>query len=718
MPDYNPDTLITTRYFRRLIYSGAEDVCKDTSNVVTILVHPLISNNIIARDTIICADDPGLILTQQAGTVGGGDGSDYIFEWQSQPQGASWDAAGKIDTLINYQPGYLTDTIMFRRFVTSRACSDMSNQIEVIVQDSILNNLIADNDTICYGAIPEPLTGQSALTGGDGIYVYQWQKRLNNTDWEDITGATQTNYAPPSLVDTTFYRREVISGKCLHESDFKTVIVQALIANNAIKNGLTDETCYQTSLFLDGTAGLTEISGGDETQYICQWEKSADNINWSPAPATSNLEDYTTEDLLLPAYFRRNVESGACTDISASTYVSINLRPTGEFISQTYPALCYDSEIGTVEIPVEYKLTGTPPYNLVYQDGFDNDTVENILTDEGSFLTYYTTSDTTLFEIELTDLTDANGCIAFSDSLTGLVSAVLYRRPGAIILEDEDTVEVCDDYIQLESQQDVGFGFWTQVAGDENLSIDDFSAITIQATTIFNSKNSQYYKLYRTNINWLADGEENCFARDSVEVIFWHEPDPAYAGSRPGREYDTIIYFADYMYLYADPPTAGSGKWTLLSGEAFIENDTLYNSYVYLGDQNLDETVEYLFEWKISNGICDIPPDNLRISRRDLRLYEGFSPDGNRINDFFEIEGLDYTDEYDLKIFTRSGNLIKRIRKGLGEEGIPGNQLWDGTYDGGRPVETGIYYYTLEVKKGDQDIYQYKGSIVVTRESQ
>lgn len=717
-PDYDPDTLITTRYYRRLIYSGADDVCKDTSNAVMILVHPLIINNIIARDTIICADDPNLTLTQQTGSVGGGDGLKYIFEWQSKPQGGGWDKAGKTDTLIGYEPGYLTDTIMFRRFVTSGACSDISNELEVFVQDSILINLITDNDTICQGAIPNPITGQFIPTGGDGIFAYQWQKKSNITDWEDISGAIQAGYVPPSLNDTTYYRRRVTSGKCYHTSNFTTVIVQAPIGNNVIKNGLTDENCYETSLFLDGTAGLTEISGGDEVQYSYHWEKSDDNISWDPAPEINNLEDYNTEDLLLPAYFRRNVESGACTDISASTYVSINPRPTGEFMNADYPAECYDTEIGPVELQIQYKLTGTPPFNLIYQNGFDDDTVNNILSTEGSFISYFTTGDTTLYEIELTNLTDANGCVAYYDSLTGLVSAVLYRRPGATILEDEDTVQVCDDLIQLESQQDVGLGYWTKVAGDENLNIDDFSSTTILASTILNSKNSQYYKLYRTNINWPVNGGENCLARDSIEVIFWQEPDPAYAGSKPGEEYDTVIYFADYMHLYADPPTAGSGKWMLISGTAVIENDTLHNSFVDLGDQNLDKTVEYQFSWSISNGICPVTSDNLRVSRTDLRIYVGFSPDGNGINDFYIIEGLDYADTYDLKIFTRSGNLIKHIRKGSGAEGLPGDQLWDGTYDSGRPVENGIYYYTLEVQKGDRDTYQYRGQIVVTRGSQ
>jgi len=170
--------------------------------------------------------------------------------------------------------------------------------------------------------------------------------------------------------------------------------------------------------------------------------------------------------------------------------------------------------------------------------------------------------------------------------------------------------------------------------------------------------------------------------------------------------------------MYADPPIAGTGEWTISSGSADIENDTLYNTRVDLGNQNLDDPTDYTFIWSVSNGICPVTSDDITMARRDLRIYEGFSPDGNSINEFFTIEGLDYADTWDLKILSRSGNLIKQITKGLDETGLEADELWDGTYDGGRPVESGIYYYILEVTKGDYAPYQYKGFVVIARERQ
>jgi gliding motility-associated-like protein len=715
--NFDPGFLTDTIYYRRVVLSGSDDVCEDTSNMVTILVHPLISNNVIARDTVICMDDPDLQMIQLSGNVGGGD-KIYKYYWQSKLQSGSWQETGNEVTLGDYSPGFIDDTTMFRRYVVSGACEDYSNEIEVIVQDSITNNLIAENDTICRDAFPAPLTGASPAGGNIkfSLPVFQWETSLNNSTWAIVSGANQLGYSPPSLSDTTFYRRKVISGKCIHFSDPVVVIVHAPITNNTVKNGQTDETCYETALDLDGTAGIFEMTGGDRLSYAYGWQKSLDDQVWTSATGINWLADYTTEELLLPAYFRRYVTSGACSDTTGSTFVSVNPRPTGEIIETTYLNDCYDSHAGPVEVSIPYTLTGSAPFRIVSFDGFDYDTIENIMDEEGNFTDNLTTANTNDFNIEIVELMDGNGCIAYPDSLKGMVTITVYKKPEINITGGDEPRQVCDDLIFLEATQDVGTGYWIKAEGDETLAINDPDLLNIQASIQHGSGNSKHYKLYRTGKNWPVAGEDRCTSKDSVVVIFWKEPEPAYAGSKVGEEFDTTIYFADYMYMYANPPTAGSGKWTITSGSANIENDTLYNTKINLGGQNLDEASDYTFRWAVNNGVCPETSDEVTVARRDLRIYESFSPDGNSINEFFTIEGLDYADTWDLKIFSRSGNLIKHITKGIDETGLEEDELWDGTYDGGRPVESGIYYYILEVTKGDHAPYKYKGFVVIARE--
>ena len=714
--NFDPGILTDTTFYRRIVISGSDKVCKDTSNAVTILVHPLITNNQIARDTIICMDDPDLKLTQLSGTVGGGDKMTYKYFWQSKVPSGSWQASGNADTLISYNPGFIEDTTFYRRYIVSGACKNWSNEIEVIVQDSIMNNLVAGNDTICRDAIPDPLTGTSP-SGGNIKYSpasYQWESSLNSSGWTAIPGAVQSSYIPPSLSDTTYYRRKVTSGKCIHFSDPVEIIVQAPITNNTIKNGASDETCYETTLDLDGTAGIFEMTGGDRINYVYGWQKSNNNVNWTAAPGISNLADYTTEKLIQPAYFRRIVSSGTCSNTTGSTYITINPRPTAIIHQTSYLNECYDSHSGPVGISISYTLTGAIPFRIISFDGLDYDTIENVNNTEGNFTDNLTTSDSNNFDIRIYELTDGNGCLAYPDSMTGTVEATVYKKPDIIITGGDEPIQVCADIVQLQATQDVGTGYWVKAVGDATLTIDHPDQLNIQASIQHGTGNSKHYKLYRTGKNW--PGPENvCVSRDSVEVIFWKEPDPAYVGIKGGDEFDTLIYFADHIYMFADPPTAGSGKWTVTSGSATIENDTLYNTRINLGDQNLKERSDYVFTWTVSNGACTATSDELKVTRKDLHIYEGFSPDGNYINEYFIIEGLEYADTWDLKLFSRSGNLIRHLAKEAGEINPEESQLWDGTYDGGRPVESGIYYYVLEVSKGNAP-YKYKGFVVIARE--
>ncbi len=716
-PGYSPgfqgdaDTL----YFSRWVISGPDSACIDVSNTTEIIIHAHITRNNIASDDTICADDKTLRLTQLAGSPGGGNLSEYFYRWEMKDQEGSWLTAGGVNDSIYYDPGYLVDTTYFRRWITSGACGEVSNEVEIIIQDSLLNNLVAGNDTICYGAIPALILDQPPdVTGGDLLnYAYWWEGRSDMENWDVVAGETGKDLSLPALFDTTYYRRVVKSGKCIHHSDSIEIIVQELIGNNLITNGAQDETCYDSILSLIGTTFLT---GGDRVTYQFIWEKSTDDLTWSAVAGDSAATHHTTGTLYSPGYYRRVAYSGACKDTTPSTHVLINPRPSGALFTDILDPACYDINGDPVEVTVPVTFDyGSYPFTIIYTDGINpNDTAIVTPGSMDQFVHSVTTRDSSVFKIEMVKVTDGKGCNAYSDSIPGALEISLYRLPITVIDNDQDTVKLCSDYHTVVALPDIGTGHWEQARGDDRLIIQSPGQAQSQISTTFDLQDSQYYMLYWVEQNWPVSATA-CMSKDSIGIIFYEEPEPANAGgSDEFAEYDSVIYFADYMNLFAYEPTAGKGLWTLLSGSAVIENDTLYNSYIDLGDQNLDEDVEFLLNWKITKGVCPVTEDELFMIRKDLKIYEGFSPDGNNINDYFIIEGLDYTDTYDLKIYTRTGNMIYRVSKGLGEEGEPQGLIWDGNYTGGRPVENGIYYYTLEVTKG-QATYLYKNFIIITR---
>ena len=69
-----------------------------------------------------------------------------------------------------------------------------------------------------------------------------------------------------------------------------------------------------------------------------------------------------------------------------------------------------------------------------------------------------------------------------------------------------------------------------------------------------------------------------------------------------------------------------------------------------------------------------------------------FTPNGNGINDVFEVTSADFElengDEISLKIYTRTGILVFSI------EAV--RCRWDGYSIGGQEMAPGIYFYTVE----------------------
>lgn len=67
------------------------------------------------------------------------------------------------------------------------------------------------SQAICRGVAPAPLSQISPPTGGPGNYSFQWQSSFDGSSWANIPGAAFSEYAPPSLLTTTFFRRAVTS---------------------------------------------------------------------------------------------------------------------------------------------------------------------------------------------------------------------------------------------------------------------------------------------------------------------------------------------------------------------------------------------------------------------------------------------------------------------------------------------------------------------------
>ena len=93
----------------------------------------------------------------------------------------------------------------------------------------------------------------------------------------------------------------------------------------------------------------------------------------------------------------------------------------------------------------------------------------------------------------------------------------------------------------------------------------------------------------------------------------------------------------------------------------------------------------------------------------DFFIPDGYSPNGDGINDMFVIRGLNAYPENSIVIFNRWGDKIY--------EANPYQNTWDGTSTiglrtGGNELPVGTYFYLLDLKDGSDII---KGTIYLNR---
>ncbi|MBL0019007.1 MAG: gliding motility-associated C-terminal domain-containing protein [Bacteroidetes bacterium] len=111
-----------------------------------------------------------------------------------------------------------------------------------------------------------------------------------------------------------------------------------------------------------------------------------------------------------------------------------------------------------------------------------------------------------------------------------------------------------------------------------------------------------------------------------------------------------------------------------------------------------------------ANGCNDTTVIPLIVSPVDTLIPNVFSPNGDGINDYFDIfnQHEPPTERFSLGIFDRWGHQVFSTQNPL--------DRWDGTVGGGgSPVPDGVYYYVIEMKFLKGKVINYAGPVTVLR---
>lgn len=186
-------------------------------------------------------------------------------------------------------------------------------------------------------------------------------------------------------------------------------------------------------------------------------------------------------------------------------------------------------------------------------------------------------------------------------------------------------------------------------------------------------------------------------------------------------DYDTTSYRTEVIISVLDNdtdpknslnPSSLTVTMPPFNGTAYVD----YNNFTIHYRPNNEFHGNDNFEYQVCNtfDLCDRA--NVYVMVTDFRFLipNAFSPNGDNINDYFEILGIEYFEGNSLTIINRWGNKVYEA-KNYGINTTP--KFWDGKANtglkfGNEELTTGTYFYVLDLGNGEKPI---AGSIYLDR---
>ena len=679
-PDTSDFNTVENRYFRRVVFSGPDSVCRSKSQPILLTRYHKIKNNVISKDTTVCStvEDPAPLTGSTP--IQGRSGA-YIYQWQDSIKGGSWTDLTNIET--PYDPPPLTDTTWYRRTVISSVCYDTSNIVVINVHKPLTGYNIEPDTTICNGSVPDLLRGQTP-GGGDGTsYTFQWSDSTAGLEYADISfSGSLKDYQPPSLTESTWYKRKLTSGKCTIESNsIKVTVLPSISGNNIAPD--TSAVCFNT---VPGEFTDDMLSGGAGSgSYFFQWQDSTEGNSWINAAGSSATDRlYTPVALDKKTWFRRIVISGpedCCADTSSGVIIDTIPLPTGIIQTSADTVLCEGSDI-----KFRVNLTGSPPWNIHYLEN-STDIQKDPVSAPDIWISRTPVLDPAdnmkTFTYTLASVRDHNKC--YATVLTGSRKGDVYRIPVADAGPETD--EFCGPSGYELNAVSADFpGIWiypaqvantSAAASERTVVIDIDPAFTPPDVT---------YDFYWKEVNNV------CKDSDLIRVTFYTPVTDALAGTDiDTMSYDHIVYLnAGAIQDYE------TGLWMVKTGAGDF-SDATGNSTMVSNVASGSNT----FIWKVTNGVC-IMEDEINIIINEIVVPKGISPDNYEGgNNTLVIGGLDTSPDgrhiVELRILNGAGVQVFYTTNRNGQVW----KEWDGTNSQGIKLPDGTYYYLLSILSKD-----------------
>jgi gliding motility-associated-like protein len=666
-----PETV--TVWFRRIVDDGAG--ITDISKSVQIIVHPHITGNLVGSDTTLCYNqDPEELYPLNAGP-GGGTGL-FLYAWEQSPDNSAWANASGANSNPKYDPQALTATVYYHRIVSSGACTDISSPVTVTILPSITGNNIQADQTICQGSVFANLTGGTPGGGASPSYTYQWMSSPDNSSWSNAAPPNSgINYDPQNdAPSTTYYRRTVYSGlnnTCQSVSTPVQLICHPSLTNNNISPAQT--ICEGSApATLDGTVPLNGAGAGTYT-YV--WRNSNNGITFNDISGVIT-EDFPGTPLTVNTWYRRVVNSSVCTSTSNDIIITVDPKITAFQIGMGAQGHDTISAGSTPAI-----LTGTPTgglgtYAFAWASSTDNVSFTDLVTTTETYQPGALTatrwfrrtvisgvcSESSTFKITVLPLITGNTITADQTVCNTSTPASLTGNP---LLGGDGR------YRYLWEKKDASSPDWVSAEVTNNAS--NYQPPLLDGTTQF-----------RRNV---YSGENNCCSSVSPAITITVDIMPQNITAGPDTE---LLPYQFAANLQGSFDGTGTSTWRYISGKGDpeFEDPSVRNTAV----RKLGFGPNVL-EFSVSNNTCVADPDEVTLAVPDLTIPQGVTPNNDGINDYFNVEGLEFTHN-ELVIINTGGAIVYKTNDYRSDDPL---NAWTGLDLNGKEVPEGTYYFLLTI---------------------
>lgn len=560
------------------------------------------------------------------------------------------------------------------------------------------------NDTVCVG----DTASFSVIAAGSNL-TYQWMNGNNLlVNSSHISGAdSATLYIYSAVVsDTSSFYYVIVNGSLMPPD---SSVFVSLTVNTPVN--ITTQPPSTIAVCAGDSATFTVAATGTGITY--QWRKGStdliNGLNISGADSsTLTIYNISTTDT---AYNYNVVVSGTCTnDTSNNVLLVVNTAPIITMQPLPEQVCAGDSAIFTVA------ATGT---GLTYQWRKGNVNLSNTGNisgaDSSSLVIFPTSATDTAYNY---NVIVSGTCAPNATS----VNAFLIVKPIPVATANSNSPVCAGDSLSLTAQTVLGATYaWTGPNGYSSMSQDSLILVSslsdagtyslIVTANGCSSMPSTVSVIVNTciadlNIVKTASSMTPFIGSTIIFTIVANNAGPYNATQVGVNE----MIQSGYTYV-SSSATAGTydpstGVWSINTMNSGTTETLTITATVLASGNYVNTAVIYGHETDLdmTNNTSSIEP-----VPTDFHIPEGFSPNGDGINDLFVIRGILNYPNNTFVIFNRWGNKIY--------ESNSYKNTWNGTSTsglriGGDELPVGTYFYILDLKDGS-DIF--KGTIYLNK---